>query len=158
MNGKLCLEPATGETVPWDLLLLADPSREQVAAYVEKGACYRALLDGREVGAFVLLATAPGTLEIMNIAIAEDRQGRGLGKQLMAEIVALARRQGVKTLEVGTGNSSLGQLAFYQKAGFRIVGVERDFFTRHYPEPIVENGIRCRDMVRLAQRLVPEEK
>ena len=59
-------------------------------------------------------------------------------------------------VEVGTGNSSLDALAFYQRAGFRIVGVIPDFFVDNYPEPIVENGIRCIDMVRLRLTLTPE--
>ena len=64
-----------------------------------------------------------------------------------------ARRRGFRTIEVGTGNSGVGQLYLYQKCGFRIVGVDRDFFVRHYPQPIVENGLLCRDMIRLAQDL-----
>jgi ribosomal protein S18 acetylase RimI-like enzyme len=54
------------------------------------------------------------------------------------------------TLEVGTGNSSIGQLALYQKCGFRITGIDYNYFIRHYDEPIFENGIPCRDMIRLA--------
>ncbi|MNW16937.1 putative N-acetyltransferase YvbK [compost metagenome] len=42
------------------------------------------------------------------------------------------------------------QLYLYQKCGFRIVGVDVDFFVRHYEEAIEENGIPCRDMIRLA--------
>ncbi len=60
---------------------------------------------------------------------------------------------GYKTLEVCTGNSSIGQLALYQKCGFRMSGIERDFFIKHYHEPIFENGIQCRDRVRLTQEL-----
>ncbi len=55
-------------------------------------------------------------------------------------------------LEVGTGNSSLEESAFYQKAGFRIVGMDRNFVVRDYEEEIIENGNRCDDMVRLAMR------
>jgi hypothetical protein len=44
---------------------------------------------------------------------------------------------------------SINQLALYQNMGFRIAGVDVDFFTRNYPEAIVENGIVCRDMIRL---------
>lgn len=29
--------------------------------------------------------------------------------------------------------------------------IERDFFVRHYPEEIIENGLVLKDMVRLAQ-------
>lgn len=93
----------------------------------------------------------------MNIAIAEAYQGQGIGKQVLVEVIAIAKNRGAKTLEVGTGNSSLDQLAFYQKAGFRVIGVERDFFVRNYPEEIIENGIRCQDMIRLAVDLKPEK-
>jgi len=69
------------------------------------------------------------------------------------DAIQVAKTKGYKTIEIGTGNSSLGQLALYQKCGFRIVGVDRDFFVRHYQDEIFENGIQCRDMVRLSQDL-----
>lgn len=53
-------------------------------------------------------------------------------------------------LMIGTGNSSINQLALYQKCGFRVIGVERDFFINNYDEPIFENGIQCVDMIRLS--------
>ncbi|RIO99278.1 GNAT family N-acetyltransferase, partial [Staphylococcus gallinarum] len=52
-----------------------------------------------------------------------------------------------------TGNSSIGQLAFYQKAGFRIVAVEMNYFVNNYEDPIYENGILCRDLIRLVKKL-----
>ena len=55
-------------------------------------------------------------------------------------------------VEIRTSNSSLDQLALYQKLGFRITGIVAGFFD-DYPEPIVENGIACRDMVRLRVEL-----
>ena len=69
----------------------------------------------------------------------------------MEDAVEEAKRKGYKTIEVGTGNSSIGQLVLYQKCGFRISGIDIDFFVRHYPEEIFENGIQCRDMIRLSQ-------
>lgn len=105
------------------------------------------------IGVFVLLDQSEDIAELMNIAIAEGFRGRGFGKILIQEAIAVARGSGMKQLEVGTGNSSLDQLAFYQKAGFRIVGVDRGFFHRNYKEEIVENGIRCLDMIRLSMDL-----
>lgn len=74
-------------------------------------------------------------------------------QRLVRHAIETASSMGYKAIELGTGNSSVGQLALYQKCGFRIVGVDRDFFTIHYDEPIYENGIQCRDMVRLALSL-----
>jgi ribosomal protein S18 acetylase RimI-like enzyme len=100
-----------------------------------------------------MIHTHPHVMELVNIAVAEKQQGRGIGKQLVLHAIETAKSLGSKSLEVGTGNSSVGQLAFYQKCGFRIVGVDRDFFTRHYSKPIYENGIQCRDMIRLVLHL-----
>lgn len=143
----------SGELPPMDLLLSADPSLHMVNGYIDRGDCYIAVHDEGVAGVFVLLATRPNTAELVNVAVAEELQGKGIGKELVLQAVETARREGYTTLELGTGNSSVGQLALYQKCGFRIVGVDLDFFTRHYAEIIYENGIHCRDMVRLSQDL-----
>jgi hypothetical protein len=68
---------------------------------------------------------------------------------LLAFAIENAKAERMHTLEIGTGNPGVQQLLLYQKCGFRIVGVDADFFRRHYPERIYENGIECRDMIRL---------
>ncbi|MFM1650732.1 GNAT family N-acetyltransferase [Brevibacillus sp. B_LB10_24] len=144
---------SAGEAVPRDLLLLADPSPEFVEDYVSRGECFIAEADGQAIGVYVLLPTRPGTVELVNIAVDEKHQGKGIGKRLVAHAIQQAKSKGYRTIEVGTGNSSIGQLALYQKCGFRMTGIDRDFFVRHYPEEIFEQGIQCRDMVRLSQDL-----
>ncbi|MED4056250.1 GNAT family N-acetyltransferase [Niallia taxi] len=140
------------EAAPLKLLLSADPSLEHINDYLRRGNCYIAEEDSTLQAVYVLLPTKPGTVELVNIAIEEKVQNRGIGKLLVKDAVSRARLEGFKKIEVGTGNSSIDQLAFYQKCGFRIVGVEFDFFT-DYEEEIIENGIKCKDMIRLAQVL-----
>lgn len=141
------------EKVPMKLLLEADPSRKMVKEYVDRGQGFIAEIGKEIIGAFVLLPTRPGTVEIMNIAVAEENRGRGIGKQLIEEAIKISKDEGYRTIEVGTGNSSVGQLVLYQKCGFRITGIDSDFFITHYDEEIYENGIQCRDMIRLSQNL-----
>ncbi|MBD2872430.1 GNAT family N-acetyltransferase [Paenibacillus arenilitoris] len=143
----------SGEQPPMELLLLADPSRELVEEYINRGHCFIAEEDGHIVGVYVLLPTRPGTVELVNVAVEESRQGQGIGKRMVNHAVLEAKSLGFKTIEVGTGNSGIGQLALYQKCGFRITGVDRDFFIRHYNEPIFENGIQVVDMIRMSQDL-----
>ena len=142
-----------GEKLPMELLLLADPSRESVEEYINRGECFIAESNKRIIGVYVLLPTRPETVELVNIAVIEEEHGRGIGKRLVLHAIKVAKTKGYKTIEIGTGNSSIGQLALYQKCGFRIVGVDIDLFVRHYPEEIFENGIQCMDMVRLSQDL-----
>ncbi|MGE7604127.1 GNAT family N-acetyltransferase [Peribacillus sp. NPDC097675] len=141
------------EIPPMDLLLLADPSRELVEAYLQRGTCFVAEMDGQMIGVYVLLELTAETVEIVNVAVAEQYQGKGLGKQLVNHAIRHAKSLGYVTIEIGTGNSGIGQLALYQKCGFRITAIDQDFFTRNYPEAIYENGIQCRDMIRLSQTI-----
>ncbi|MEX2105098.1 MAG: GNAT family N-acetyltransferase [Bacilli bacterium] len=141
------------EQPPMELLLLADPSRKLVEEYIERGQCFVAEVDDNIIGVYVLLRTRPETVEIVNIAVDENYQGKGIGKQLVIHAIQLAKLLGFKTIEIGTGNSGMGQLALYQKCGFRITGVDRDFFIRHYSEEVFENGIQVLDMIRLSQDL-----
>jgi ribosomal protein S18 acetylase RimI-like enzyme len=148
---------ATAEAPPWPLLLLADPSEAMVRSYLDRGRLFVAEAGGRVVGEYVLLPTRPATAELVNVAVDPAWQGRGVGKRLVMHAIATARADGYRTLELGTGNAGIGQLALYQRCGFRVVGVDLDFFTRHYPEPIEENGIPCRDMIRLSLELAPPD-
>ena len=142
-----------GEKLSMELLLLADPSREIVEEYVNRGECFIAESEQQIIGVYVLLPTRPETVELVNVAVVEEQHGKGIGKQLVMDAIQVAKTKGYKTIEIGTGNSSIGQLALYQKCGFRIVGIDMDFFIKHYSEAIFENGIQCRDMIRLSQDL-----
>ncbi|MFP8783349.1 GNAT family N-acetyltransferase [Planococcus plakortidis] len=141
------------EELPIGLLLEADPSEQLVRGYCADGHCFIAERQGAVIGVFVLVALDPDTAEIKNIALAEPERGKGLGKRLVFGALEEAKNLGFSVAEIGTGNSSLAQLALYQKCGFRMKSIDRDFFTRHYEEPIFENGLQCRDMVRLDCRL-----
>jgi ribosomal protein S18 acetylase RimI-like enzyme len=141
------------EQPPMELLLLADPSQKLVEEYIKRGQCFIAEVDDNIIGVYVLLRTRPETVELVNIAVDESHQGKGIGKQLVNHAIHNAKLLGFKTIEIGTGNSGMGQLALYQKCGFRITGVDRDFFIRHYSEEIFENGIQVVDMIRLSQDL-----
>ncbi|KRU18293.1 acetyltransferase [Bacillus pumilus] len=138
------------QPLPMDLLLLADPSKEKVLTYVQSGSCYAAFHEEDVIGVYVLTSLSQHTVEIMNVSVKESWQGRGIGKQLVRHAIAEAKVAGFHTIEIGTGNSSIQQLALYQKCGFRLTSIDRDFFLKHYDEPIYENGIQCIDMVRLS--------
>lgn len=143
----------TGESVPYDLLLEADPSRKIVEEYIRRADCYIAEDSNTVVGVYVLLPTRPETVELVNLSVLESEQGKGLGRKLVLHAIQIARSNKFQRIEIGTGNSSIGQLALYQKCGFRIVGVDTDYFSKNYREEIYENGILCKDMIRLSRDL-----
>jgi ribosomal protein S18 acetylase RimI-like enzyme len=143
----------SNDDYPWSLLLLADPSRSQIETYISESIVI-GLIDGDEVlGVSVIKSRDSLSAEIMNIAVDERHQGKGLGKLLIARSLEECAARGVRSVEIGTGNSSIAQLYLYQKMGFRIVQIIRDHFVKNYPDAIFENGIQCRDMVRLRREL-----
>ncbi len=133
------------------LLLEADPDEGSILVYLPDSSVLVAKEGGSVVGVAVLVS-AGKEFELKNIAVSEMHQGRGVAKRLIKEVKALAINMGAEELLVGTGNSSLSQLALYQKCGFRMSHIETDFFLT-YPESIYENGIQCRDLVVLRAKL-----
>ncbi|PTK78933.1 GNAT family N-acetyltransferase [Staphylococcus haemolyticus] len=135
------------EDAPFDLLLLADPSMKLVLKYLQSGKCFIYKDDSKILGCYVLIEISVDRVELVNIAVRENKQGLGIDKKLLLHLFDYAKQKGYKEIIVGTGNSSIDQIAFYQKAGFRMIGVEIGFFERNYKDKIYENGILCRDKI-----------
>ena len=133
------------------LLLMPDPDKSEVKRYLE-GASIIVAKDKSELIGIAVLVTENDKFELINIAVDENSQGKGIAKLLIKEVMVLAKKMGATELLVGTGNSSLSQLALYQKCGFRMSYIKTDFFAS-YPEAIYENGIHCIDMVVLRAKL-----
>jgi len=108
-------------------------------------AVYRADDDDQLIGA-ATMQWRDDPCELVELAVAPERQGQGVGRAIVAWLLAEARRRGKQQMLVGTANSSIGNIAFYQKCGFRMDHVRKDYFW-YYREPRYENGIRIRDMI-----------
>ena len=138
------------------ILLLAEPSRSALRWSLENlsDTVYSFDEGGELVGA-ATLRWNDEPAELVELAVARSRQGRGVGRRIVAWLVAEAERRAARAIEVGTRSTSLGNIAFYQKCGFRPAEVRRDYFW-YYPEPVVENGILVRDMLVFRYDLAPE--
>lgn len=136
------------EPLPMHLLLDADPSEEIVLSYISQSQTFIAESRQELVGVMVLKPEGDKA-EIMNVAVEEAWQNKGIGRQLVEHAKQMAQRQGAKQITVCTGNSTLPALALYQRCGFTVQSIEKDHFLRNYPEPIFENGMQCKDRVKL---------
>jgi ribosomal protein S18 acetylase RimI-like enzyme len=74
---------------------------------------------------------------------------------VVEEVCSRLRERGTRRVVVGTATSGIRQLAFYQRLGFRLTHVERDYFTsgKGYPANLEENGIPTRDMAWMDREL-----
>lgn len=142
-----------GEKIPYDLLLLADPSVVVIHSYLSLAEVYVMEQDKQVIGAYVLLAHNAARVEIKNIAVNPAYQGKGLGKILLQDAAQRARANGYRCICIGTGNSSIAQLYLYQRQGFEITAIKKDYFMMHYNESIYENGIQCKHLILLEKSL-----
>lgn len=129
------------------ILLLAEPSERALRWSLGhlSDAVYRADVGG-ETAAAATMRWHGDPCEIVELGVAAAFQGRGVGRAAVAWLSGEAERRGKAAIEVGTGNASIGNLAFYQKCGFRFDHIRHDYF-RYHRTPLVENGITVRDLV-----------
>jgi GNAT superfamily N-acetyltransferase len=146
-------KPGKGEDMPYELLLEADPSRELVDKYLSHSEVYVALLNDKVVGTYVLFPVSPEVVEIKNISVQDEYQGRGLGTLMLKDASIKAKEKNYKKIIIGTGNTSVGQLYLYQREGFDLTAITRDFFIKNYPEIIYENGIQVKHLLILTKDL-----
>ncbi|NDV96219.1 GNAT family N-acetyltransferase [Dysgonomonas sp. 521] len=140
---------------PYDLLLLADETVEGINTYLFDSDVYVVQIDDKAVGVFCLLPHDKEDVEIVNIAVAEEFQNKGIGSRMLGEVEKIAGGENYKRIILGTADCGFKQIRFYEKNGYSQYNVKKDYFLKKYPdEPIFENGIQLKDMVMLEKSLV----
>lgn len=131
----------------------ADEDDERIRAILIDGQhTTYAVYYGKQVIGAVTMRWDADESEIEYIAVDRSSRGKGYGKEIVAQVVELARQRGVHALLVGTDNTAFGNFAFYQKCGFRMDHVRHDYFAYVRP-PVVQHGIVMRDMLVLRYKL-----
>jgi len=142
------IEPGARDA--WIALLELADEPEPLRRYLDDSVLYGIVDEtrGEPVAAALVIDLDDNTAELRAVAVAEHAQGTGIGTRIVTEVCDRLRVEG-KRIVVGTASSGTRQLAFYQRLGFRLRRVERDYFNaaRGYPEGLEENGIPTRDMV-----------
>ena len=133
-----------------DLLLLADEQEDMIDRYLERGTMY-VLEDGGVKAQCVVTDEGDNVLELKNIAVEPNWQGRGYGKAMVDFLVRTYKGQ-YRVLQVGTGDSP-STIPFYEACGFRRHHLVKNFFTDHYDHPIYEDGVQLVDMVSLQREM-----
>lgn len=72
-------------------------------------------------GSFRLKPAYQFTIE-HSVYLHHNARGRGIGKQLMMELISLAKKNGYHTMVGGIDSSNLNSLEFHKKLGFQEIG------------------------------------
>ena len=105
---------------PWSRANFADSI---ASGYI----CWVCRVGGELVGYFVLML-AVDEAHLLNISIAEKRQGLGLGARLLRHAMEMARHGGATTLLLEVRPSNTRALALYRHFGFAQIGVRRGYY------------------------------
>jgi GNAT superfamily N-acetyltransferase len=82
------------------------------------------VLENGELDALIVLEEEPDVLLVENVAVRPDRQGRGLGRRLMAFAEFRARSLGLPALRLYTNEKMISNIALYESLGYRETGRE----------------------------------
>lgn len=157
-NFSLRHVPVGADREPFVPLLLLADEPDPLRTYLNTGDLY-VLQDsaGSPLGVTLVLPyhDETTTSELKAVAVDASTHNRGLGQRMLRGVMDELRARGQTRVVVGTSNAGIGQIAFYQKAGFRILCIERDYFTveKGYDPDERENGLPHRDMVWFDQDL-----
>lgn len=84
--------------------------------------------EAREVCGYCGLLQALDEADITNVAMQKDFRGRGIAGKMLTELMKLGEEKGITgfTLEVRKSNGPA--LRLYQKLGFEIAGIRKNFY------------------------------
>ena len=138
VTGDATFETEVPEWAAWD----AGHLRHSLLVALDGGR------DGARVGGWAALSPVSrrtvyaGVAEV-SVYVAEALRGQGIGRRLLAALVAESERQGIWTLQAGIFAENPASIALHQRLGFRMVG---------WRERIGRRDGRWRDTVLLERR------
>lgn len=107
-------------THPWSHGNFSDSLRAGYHAWV--------LVEGQALIGYLVIMLSPGEAHLLNITIAPQHQGRGLGLHLLGQGVAWASRQGAQSLWLEVRMSNDRARGIYERYGFKVIGLRRNYY------------------------------
>ena len=89
--------------------------------------CWVYSLDQQIIG-FSVMSVAVGEAHILNICIAPEHQGHGLGRRLLERTLTLAKKQGADTAFLEVRASNRAALQLYETLGFNEIGLRPGYY------------------------------
>lgn len=120
LDGVLAIERAV-HAHPWTLGNFSDALRSGYQCKV-----YESEAEG--MLGYAVLMLAVDEAELLDIAISSRHQRQGLGSKLLSEMLALARRHGMRRMVLEVRASNVSAIALYRSVGFGDIGLRRDYY------------------------------
>jgi ribosomal-protein-alanine N-acetyltransferase len=96
---------------------------------LDRGVIAQRALTGRSLAGFIMSRLAADEAEILSIAVARNRQGRGLARQLLTLHLRRLAGLGVRTVFLEVDEHNAPAIGLYRRAGFREVSRRPNYYS-----------------------------
>lgn len=91
----------------------------------------------REIVGFAGVIDTVDQLEITNIVVRKDFRKKGVGNELLTELIKLAKENGKEKITLEVNNTNLAAIKLYEKNGFKNVGFRKKYYNNTYDANIM---------------------
>jgi ribosomal-protein-alanine N-acetyltransferase len=106
---------------PWSRANFLDSLASGYQAWVLRDQAMRLL-------GYFLVMQVVDEAHLLNVAVAEEWQGQGLGRFLLNQSVACARGQGMESMLLEVRPSNVRALGIYERYGFEQIGRRKGYY------------------------------
>ena len=90
------------------------------------------LYDGAELVGYFLIMAAVDEAHLLNVSVAAERQGQGLGRYLLDKVAACARGLGATSVLLEVRPSNQRALEVYLRHGYTEIGRRKNYYPAHH--------------------------
>lgn len=95
-----------------------------------------------EIAGYVCLMSLFEEAQILDIAVALEQRGRGVGRLLMEKAFAVAREKGAEIMSLEVRESGAAAIGLYQSLGFKQVGIRANYYESKENAVLMEINIK----------------
>ena len=111
----------------------------------DRATCVVAELDGMIVG-YLCLTVLLDEAEILDVAVAPDQQGRGIGAQLVQWACDEAAHRGAHLLLLEVRATSQPAIALYERFGFQRTGLRKAYYEDNIDAVLMDKKLMKEDV------------
>lgn len=104
-------------------------SEQQLKKSIQTHRVWVIAANDNDVAGFAIFQQLLDEVELLNIVIAKNEQGKGLGRQLLDEALSLLRAEKSSKCLLEVGHKNHGAIKLYSSMGFEKVGVRKNYYT-----------------------------
>ena len=94
------------------------------------------------IAGYVCLMSLFEEAQILDIAVAPDQRGRGVGRLLMEKALAVAHERGAEIMALEVRESGAAAIGLYQALGFKRVGIRANYYEASENAVLMEKTIK----------------